>query len=414
MRVLHIITGLASGGAELQLRLLLRNMPPEVQSEVLTLENPGLVAQGIERDGVRVTHLGMRGNRDIPALYKISKFIRQGNFDIVHTHLYRACVYGRLAARLAGVRNIVATEHSLLDSSLEGRTITGGVKALYKLTEHLGKHTVAVSRAVEGRLQAWGIPERKIRTIPNGIDAAHFSMSEQERAFAARAVREELGIPLDAYVVGGVGRLVPGKRFDVLIDALAQMPETPGGRVPWLLLVGDGASRGTLQQQAAELGVVDRTVFAGERADVRRLLAAMDVFAAPSVVETFGLALLEALAAGLPVLYSSGPALEELPSAEAPQAHAEASDGRSYAQRLGDLSLNSQCLPFPPPGAVHRYDIVEVVGQLTALYLEMVGPWTRAPEAVSPSLRSSAAPVSPAPVSPAPVSPAPGQPAPHR
>lgn len=110
VKVLHIITGLGVGGAEQQLRLLLRHMP--MPCDVLTLTNPGPVAEGLRADGVRVVHLGMRGNRDLGALPRLARFIRHGRYDLVHTHLYRACVYGRLAARLAGVRATVATEHS--------------------------------------------------------------------------------------------------------------------------------------------------------------------------------------------------------------------------------------------------------------------------------------------------------------
>ncbi len=100
MRALHIITGLGVGGAEQQLRLLLRHLP--VECDVVTLTNPGPVADGLRADGVRVVHLGMRGNRDLSAVGRLTRLIRDGRYDLVHTHLYRACVYGRIAARLAG------------------------------------------------------------------------------------------------------------------------------------------------------------------------------------------------------------------------------------------------------------------------------------------------------------------------
>ncbi|MBK3590509.1 glycosyltransferase, partial [Streptomyces sp. MBT57] len=105
MRALHVITGLGVGGAEQQLRLLLRHLPAEC--DVVTLTNPGPVADGLRADGVRVVHLGMRGNRDLSAVGRLTRLIRDGRYDLVHTHLYRACVYGRIAARLAGVRAAV-------------------------------------------------------------------------------------------------------------------------------------------------------------------------------------------------------------------------------------------------------------------------------------------------------------------
>lgn len=93
MRALHIITGLGVGGAEQQLRLLIRHLP--VDCDVVTLTNPGAVADGLTADGVRVLHLGMTGNRDLAALPRLVRIIRTGRYDLVHTHLYRACVYGR-------------------------------------------------------------------------------------------------------------------------------------------------------------------------------------------------------------------------------------------------------------------------------------------------------------------------------
>lgn len=232
MRVLHIITGLGVGGAEQQLRLLLRRLP--VDCDVVTLTNPGPVADGMHADGVSVTHLGMSGNRDLTALPRLTRLIRRGRYDLVHTHLYRACVYGRIAARLAYVRATVATEHSLGERYIEGRPLTRSTRELYLRTERLGSATVAVSATVADRLRGWGVPARRIHVVPNGIDGARFRHDSQVRA----ATRALLDIPSGAFVVGGVGRLVPGKRFDLLVRAVAALP---GVR---LLLAGDGPERG--------------------------------------------------------------------------------------------------------------------------------------------------------------------------
>lgn len=164
LKALHIITGLGVGGAEQQLRLLLRHLP--VDCDVVTLTNPGPVADGLLADGIRVVHLGMTGNRDLAALPRLARLIRAGGYDLVHTHLYRACLYGRLAARLAGVRAVVATEHSLGDSQMEGRPLTPGVRALYLAGERLGSATVAVSPTVADRLKRWGCPRPASRWCP--------------------------------------------------------------------------------------------------------------------------------------------------------------------------------------------------------------------------------------------------------
>ncbi len=252
MKALHIITGLGVGGAEQQLRLLLRHLP--LACDVVTLTNPGAVAEGLRADGVRVTHLGMSGNRDVTALPRLTRLIRRGRYDLVHTHLYRACVYGRIAAKLAGVRATVATEHSLGEAEIEGRPLTPGTRALYLGTERLGSATVAVSATVAARLRDWGVPAERIHVVPNGIDAASFRYDPELR----RSTRTQLGIPADAFVVGGVGRLVPGKRFDVLVRAVAALPDA------WLLLAGEGPEGPALRTLATRLGAAHRIRFLGE------------------------------------------------------------------------------------------------------------------------------------------------------
>ncbi|WP_052847466.1 glycosyltransferase [Streptomyces avicenniae] len=355
-RALHVITGLGVGGAERQLRALLRRLP--FRCDVVTLTNPGQVARDLRADGVRVTHLGMHGNRDLAALPRLAGIIRDGRYDLVHTHLYRACVYGRLAARLAGVRAVVATEHSLGERRIEGRPLTPGTRALYLASERLGAATVAVSAAVAGRLRAWGVPPGRIHLVHNGIEAARFRYDPAAR----RAVRERLGVPPGAVVVAGVGRLVPGKGFATLLRAVATLPPDV-----WLVLAGDGPERERLRALAEGLGAAGRVITAGECPDVPGLLSAADVFVSPSTEETFGLAVLEALAAGLPVLHVTCPAVDELPRQEAPGARRVGAGATELARALrAELGLGVRRLPVPP--AVRRYDIDRAADQLLTVY----------------------------------------------
>lgn len=372
LKVLHVITGLGIGGAEQQLRLLLRHLP--VQGRVVTLTNPGPVALGIEADGTPVTHLGMTGNRDLGALPRLARLIREGGYDLVHTHLYRACVYGRLAARLGGVRRVIATEHSLGESQIEGRPLSTGTRALYLASERLGTSTVAVSASVARRLAAWGVAPDRIQVVPNGIETGRFAFVPRAR----RLTRGVLGIPEDAFVVGGVGRLAPGKRFDRLIRAVASVPEAR------LLLVGDGERREELRAVARECGAAGRVLFFGACEDppldgpagpmLPELLAAMDVFVSTSPDETFGLAVVEALAAGLPVLYVACPAIEDLPAEAAPGARRI---GESVPELVGALhelraAHGPRPVRLPAPAAARRYDIAHSADRLMSLYDQAV------------------------------------------
>ncbi|MCX4575070.1 glycosyltransferase [Streptomyces sp. NBC_01571] len=367
MKALHIITGLGVGGAEQQLRLLLRHLP--VDCDVVTLTNPGAVADGLAADGVRVVHLGMTGNRDVAALPRLAKLIRGGRYDLVHTHLYRACVYGRIAARLAGVKAVVATEHSLGDSQMEGRRLSAGVRELYLASERLGRSTVAVSPTVADRLRRWGVPGPRIEVVPNGIDVDRFRFDPSLRA----RTRRRLGLPDGAYVVGGVGRLTAAKRFDVLIRALAELPPDH-----WLLLVGGGTEESVLRRTAQRAGVADRVLFTGERptgglpgADLPSLTAAMDVLASPSAEEAFGLAVVEAMAAGLPVLYVSCPAVEDLPAGAAPGARRVQGGVDSFVRALRAVR-GAGPGPRSVPNAAHHYSITRSAAQLMDVYAAAV------------------------------------------
>lgn len=369
MKVLHIITGLGIGGAEQQLRLLLRHLP--VRSEVVTLTNPGAVADGLVADGVPVVDLGMTGNRDLGALPRLAGIVRRGRYDLVHTHLYRACVYGRIAARLAGVRAVLATEHSLGDTQIEGRPLSAGTRALYRATERLGTSTVAVSPSVARRLEKWGVPPSRIHVVPNGIERARFGHDEDAR----RMTRKVLGLPEDAFVVGGVGRLAPGKRFDRLVRAVASVPEAR------LLLVGEGGERERLLALAGECGAADRVLLAGACEDppsvmsggpgLPSLLAAMDAFVSTSPDESFGLAVVEALAAGLPVLYVACPAIDDLPPDAAPGARRIGPSVPELVSALRGIR-DARLARLPQPEAARRYDIAHSARQLMSLYEQAV------------------------------------------
>ncbi|MFD5871807.1 glycosyltransferase [Streptomyces sp. NPDC060322] len=368
MRALHVITGLGVGGAEQQLRLLLRHLP--VRCDVVTLTNPGAVAEGLRADGVRVRDLGMRSNRDLGAVPRLARLIRRGSYDLVHTHLYRACVYGRIAARLAGT-TVVSTEHSLGRAEIEGRPLTRGTRELYLRTERLGAATVAVSDTVAGRLRAWGVPAARIHTVPNGIDVDAFRFDAGRR----RSTRALLGLPDTAFVVGGVGRLVPGKRFDVLIRAVAALPGA------WLVLAGDGPEATSLRALAARLGVAGRVRFLGEcgapgvTPGVPEVLSAVDTFVSASREESFGLAVVEALAAGLPVVHAACPAIEDLPAGRVPGTTRIGSGAEDPTDELTAAlrhRMEDGARRLPPPPAVDHYDIRLSSRRLMDVYAQAV------------------------------------------
>jgi len=392
MRVLHVITGLDAGGAEQQLRLLLQHL--SVRCEVATLTRPGAIAATVRDSGIPVFDVEMAHNRDLSVLSRLEGLMSRGRYDLVHTHLYRACVYGRMAARLAGVPHIVATEHSIGDRLIEGRPISAGVRRLYLSTERYTDATIAVSDTVARRLVGWGVPAERLVVIPNGIDAAEFRYDPALRAFT----RARLCLGPRDYLVGAVGRLEPTKQFDLLVRALRGLDDAT------LLLVGEGSQRAVLEELARAEGVSGRVRFTGETPNVRAQLCAMDVLAAPSDEETFGLAVLEALACGLPVVYVACPALDELPPNAAPGARRTPLDIGWFRTELAAVRQSAPNR-LPPPPAVTRYDIAPLAAQVELLYEQVRAgrpptspsrPLTRPPTSPSRPLARPAGAVGPA------------------
>jgi glycosyltransferase involved in cell wall biosynthesis len=300
MKVLHVITGLGVGGAELQLRAVLQQTRHD--ADVVTLYNPGPVADMIRGDGTGVRSLEMQRNTQLSALLRLRRIIRAGRYDVVHTHLYRSQIYGRPAAWLAGTPVVLSTEHSIGETHLERRKMTSGVQALYLATELFSDTTIAVSAAVRERMRKWGIRARKLTVIPNGVDLDRVAFDSAGRD----SVRAELGLSPSDYVILLLGRLDQNKRFDKAIEAAAPIL----GPAAKVLVVGGGTERDRLEETARRCGVAESVVFAGERHDVAAVLSAADLLVASSKQETFGLCVLEALANGMRVLYTTCPALD--------------------------------------------------------------------------------------------------------
>jgi glycosyltransferase involved in cell wall biosynthesis len=355
MKVLHVITGLDVGGAEIQLAMLLKYSRHDC--EVVTLYNPGPVADQIRASGVRVRDLAMRSNRSLAALPRLRSIMAAGRYDVVHAHLYRSQIYARPAAKLSGVPVVVTTEHSIGDTHIERRKMTNGVRGLYLASEFFSDATIAVSDVVRERLVNWGVPARKITVVPNGLDtdALAFDQGARER------VRAQFGIPPSAYVIGALGRLDPNKRIDLAIEAAAPVL----GDSCKVLVIGRGEDQARIEAAVARLGVGEHVIFGGFQQDTAAMMSAFDLYLATSLQETFGLSVLEAIANGLPVLYTTCPALDGITTGQARQV-------AGTAEALGAeirKAVESGPQPREPDQTVfQQYGMESVARQIDDLY----------------------------------------------
>jgi glycosyltransferase involved in cell wall biosynthesis len=246
----------------------------------------GELVDELQAAGVPVSCFDVRSRANIFVVWKLARALRKQKPAILQTFLYHANLVGRFAGRLAGVPKIVS------GIRVAERRSSWRLR-LDRWTERLVDRHVCVSPGVaEFSIQA-GLSREKIEVIPNGVDFERFATAEP-------ADLTEFGIARDAQVVLSVARLDPQKGIDLLIEAFA----TLASKFPKaeLLLVGDGPSRRALVEQVARSGVESRIHFAGYRRDTPGLYRAAQVFVLPSRWEGMPNAVLEAMAAGCPVV----------------------------------------------------------------------------------------------------------------
>lgn len=363
LHVVHVIPTLTTGGAERQLEMFVaRSMHP---GRTLCLYDGGPVADSMRSAGEKVEVVGMAGWRKPLAVLRLARRLRRLRPDVVHVHLLAAQLWGIPAARLAGVPVVVSTEHSLMETTIEGRPHSWWLRALYRALERSATHTVAVSRTTAERLEHWRVPQTRITVIDNGIDFEALQFDPAVR----RAVRAELGFG-EEVVYGVVGRLEPVKRVEEVLHALA--PRLRAGGCA-LLVAGTGPLLGALQDQARRLGVDGAVRWLGARRDVPRVLCATDLLVSASRDETFGMAIVEALGSGLPVVYAQCPALEELPVRPSWAVHAGPGEtGLAEAvDRAGDLGLRGPRRAVPAE-LVERYGAAVTAAKVDRLYERLV------------------------------------------
>ena len=193
--------------------------------------------------------------------------------------------------------------------------------------------------------------------IPNGLEIAAlaFDPAARERA------REQFGIGPDTYVIGALGRIDENKRVELTVEAAAPML----GERCKILVIGRGDHRTEVEAAAARLGVTDHVIFGGFQPDTAAMMAAFDLYVASSVQETFGLAVLEAMASGLPVVYTVCPALDGIQTSQARQVAGTAEAMRAEIRKAVEAGPQ----PREPDSAVFdRYGMESVARQIDDLY----------------------------------------------
>jgi glycosyltransferase involved in cell wall biosynthesis len=310
--VCHFIERLDHGGGERIVHSLATGMRGTAYVPVVCCLQPGAVARLLERDGVRVHILGIRRRSVLQGplfllfllqlFWRLARLLKRERVAILHAHLPDSIIWATVAGALTRTP-VVGTYHGLgvmprARGALDPRNALR--RALYRMSGRLAARTIAVSTPIRDMLCAqMGFDERKTVLLLNGVDTERFAT-----AVPCGRAQSDLGLE-DRTVVICVGRLVAGKGQRHLVDAMALVVrEHPAAA---LLLVGEGPDRPLLEDRARELGLSDRVRFSGERSDVPELLAMSAVFVLPSFSEGIPLAVVEAMAAGKPVVVTRVP-----------------------------------------------------------------------------------------------------------
>lgn len=289
-KVFLMIGQLGLGGSEKQVALLAEGLRGRgIDARVLVMGDGGEREAGLRAAGVPVICLGFRRRRDLKTLganvaasWRLVRYLRRERPDVLHAFLFHSYIAAAPAARLARVPVLVAGRRSLGDFKEDRRALLALERIATRWTDLLIANAEAVAADTRRREK---VPEEKITVVRNGLPASAFRPAEPAP------------IATDLPVVLCVANIRPYKGHEYLFQAIARLgPHRPCT----LVLAGDGVDRPALQRRARRLGIDAR--FLGARTDIESLLARADVMVLPSLHEGLSNAVMEAMAAGVPVV----------------------------------------------------------------------------------------------------------------
>lgn len=296
--VLHIITDLGQGGAEAVLYRLIAATRDAFRHEVVSLHREGVYGPQLREQGVQVTALGMqRGRPSIGALLRLRRIIAASRPQVMQTRLDHANLMGGLLRRFAGAPPVVWAVHSTELGALRSTWKTRLVRrCCARLSQAVPSAIVSDARSSAALYAKLGFSAAKLRVVPNGVDPATFRPDRDAR----ERVRQAWDVAPDETLLGCVARWDPLKDHENLLRALRQLADR--GRRLRCALVGRGmeAQNRDLQRLSERCGIAQCLILAGPSSEVPAVMNAFDLHVLPSRSESLPVAVLEAMACGIP------------------------------------------------------------------------------------------------------------------
>ncbi|HUH14413.1 MAG TPA: glycosyltransferase family 4 protein [Gaiellaceae bacterium] len=383
-RILRVIARLNMGGPALHVAYLTAGLESRGYRTTLVA---GELARGessmafvAEDLGVRVLpltqlHRDVSVVRDAVATFRLARLIRSERPDIVHTHTAKAGAVGRVAALLAGGRRrplVVHTFHGHVLRGYFGPLRTTAFRLLETLLARWTDALVAVSPQVRDDLVALGIaPAEKFAVVRLGIEL-------ERRVAAEPGAREEtrrlLGVADGRFVIGWVGRMTGVKRTEDVLLALRRLRE--GGTDAALCMIGDGPDRDDVERRAHRLGIARHCLYLGYQEDIARWYAAVDAVILPSANEGTPVSVIEALAAGRPVVATNVGGVPDVVSDGEHGFLVDVGDVEALAERLARLAADPALRErMGAAGRAHvlsRYAVERLVDDVDRLYRSLL------------------------------------------
>jgi glycosyltransferase involved in cell wall biosynthesis len=305
LRVLEFITPAGFYGAERWVLALANNINHEdvICDLAVTREAPdqdlSVAEYYPDKDGQQVHYLDMRGRFDFRVVSKLCEVIRDRRIDVIHTHGYKSDILGLLAAKRAGI-TCVATPHGFAGN------VSFKLATFIRIGTHMLRYfdqIIPLSEELVDDMKRFNVPEAKTTFIRNGVD-----LKEIDTALAN--LPEHKRLETDPKVIGFIGQMIPRKGIPDLLEAFEQLHQKAPNLQ--LQLIGDGGQRQELEQQAARQSSADAVKFLGFRSDRLALLSKFDLFVMTSSLEGIPRCMMEAMAAGIPVVAYDIPGVDQL------------------------------------------------------------------------------------------------------
>jgi len=376
IKIVHVMEAVIGGTQRHLLDLALGLSPNRFEQHlVVSLERSPQFAEHIldlEARGVSIDVLPMQRAiaplADHQALIKLVQILKELQPDIVHGHSAKGGFLARLAAARAGIPHTIYTPHIFpfqMRISLLRRWL---YLALERYAASLTDFIIAVSNSErQAAIRAGLTPRAEVVLIANGIDAANYGRLPNH---TRQRVRRDLGVTDNTVLIGAVGDLRPQKGYDILLKATALLAES--GRTVRVVIAGEGSLRHRLERMIASLGLSETVELLGECPDVPRLLGALDLFVMPSLYEGCPYALVEAMAAGVPVVATAVPGIIDIIEAGETGSLATPSVPASIAEQLAnaldDYEKSQEMAARARRVVEDQYDRERMLNQTAQLY----------------------------------------------